>query len=302
MSNPISDVQWLERYQSYLEKVRGLSNETQRSYLHAAKRFLQSLSGALSEGRLEASSVVEFVKLDAGQRKGHGPESTTARTRSFLRFLITEGAIPAGFEEAVPTIRCYRQANLPAYLSDAEVEQVLSFFKNDSDRGIRNYALLLLLSRLALRISEAAALKLDDIDWRNGLILIDVSKTKCERQLPLPQDVGDAILRYIRLVRPRIPERHLFLQPVSPFGAYRAGSLGKAVSRMLVSAGLNAPRGAHLFRHAAATKMVNKGASFKEIADLLGHESLVSTAVYAKLDLVRLSEVALPWPGGMGDE
>ena len=295
MSEPVKRIYWLERYEHYLAKVCGFSEHTQRSYLYMAKRFLEALE---VDRPLDPEKVLAFVVSDAEPRKGKGPAHTAIRTRAFLRFLVFEGVADAGFDAVVPSIKS-RQARLPAFLSDKEIEQVLSFFRDDdSDRSIRSYAILLLLARLGLRISEVAALKLDDFEWRQGLVTIGAGKNRRERKLPLQQDVGDALVRYIRDVRPRVDNRHLFLQLCDPSKSYCGRSLGKCVRLMLARAGLTPVRGPHVFRHAAATKLVNHGASFKQVADVIGHKSLASTKIYAKLNLQSLGQLPLPWPGG----
>lgn len=300
MSEPAKQNDWLERYQAYLEKICGFGENTQRSYLYMAKRFLQEVDVSQP---LAPENVLAFVVADAQPRKGQGAAHTSTRTRAFLRFLILQGLVHAGFDAAVPSIKQYRQARLPSFMSDREIEQVLSFFRDDNtEQAIRSYALLLLLARLGLRISEAAALRLDDIDWRHGLLTIGAGKNKRERKLPLQQDVGDALVRYIRDVRPKVANRHIFVQSADSSKAYCSDSLAKSVRRMLARAGLKPPRGPHLFRHAAATKLVNQGATFKQVADLIGHESLLSTKVYAKLNLHSLGQIPLPWPGGSDNE
>jgi site-specific recombinase XerD len=291
----------LVRYRGHLDKARGLATATQRSYLLIARRFLESLGSTrrIKHSKFTAAAVTEFVRSDAGSRRGQGPNITVSATRSFIRFLISEGVVQTGLDGAVPKVRRYKHAALPAYFSDLEIEQILAFSKDGSEKGIRNYALLLLISRFGLRIDEAAKLTLDDIDWNNGFVVIRAGKNRRERKLPLPEDVGQAILHYLRRVRPKVDDRHIFLHWAEPFTGYEGSSLGKIVNRLLAGAGVRRPSvGSHLFRHAAATKMVNHGASFKEIADLMGHQSLSSTAIYAKLNFESLAQVALAWPGG----
>ena len=160
--------------------------------------------------------------------------------------------------------------------------------------------MLLLLSRLGLRAKEVARLQLNDIDWVNGSLLARSSKTHCQRLLPLPQDVGEALLSYLQNGRPETTDREIFLSAVAPYLPLKTSStISVTVKRLLARAGIKRQSsGAHLFRHTAATQMVNRGASFKEVADVLGHQQLQTTGIYAKLDLAALSEVALPWPGG----
>ncbi len=147
---------------------------------------------------------------------------------------------------------------------------------------------------------EVARLQFDDIDWFQGSILIRAGKSHRDRLLPLPEDVGQALLDYLRGNRPVTPHRELFLGHYAPYRPLRtASAITHVVQRLLKRAGIERrSSGAHLFRHTAASQMINRGASFKEIADILGHRSLQTTGIYAKLDLEALSRVALPWPGG----
>ena len=285
-------------YQHYVENVRGLSNVTCRCYVLIARRFLQSLgrSRRINKSKINADAVIDFVRSDAAPRSGQGPNMTVSATRSFLRFLILEEIIPSGLDAAVPRVRCYRHAALPVSLSQVEIKQLLVACKDGS--RIRNYAMILILSRLGLRIDEVARLSLDDFDWVNGSILIRAGKNRCERKLPLANDLAKSILQYLRRSRPKADDRHLFLHWHRPFKGYDGDALGKIIQRILRNAGLKRPSGGpHQFRHSAATTMVNRGASFKEIADLLGHQSLSTTGIYAKLDFESLNCIALPWAG-----
>lgn len=297
----IDRVACLTRYEDHMDKARGFARATQRSYLLIASRFLESLSSGkrIKRSLVTAEAVIEFVKSDAGSRTGQGPNTTVAGTRSFLRFLIFEGVVQTGLDAAVPRMRSYRHAGLPSCLSTLEIEQILEFSNDGSKKGIRDYTLLLLISRLGLRVDEAAKLTLDDIDWVNGFIVIRAGKNRCERKLPLAQDIGAAISSYLLRVRPKANDRHLFMHLTPPFKGYEGSSLGSAINRLMAKADMKRPSGgSHQFRHSAATRMVNEGTTFKEIADLLGHQSLSTTAIYAKLDFHSLAKIALAWPGG----
>jgi site-specific recombinase XerD len=297
--------QCLALYTEHMEKARGLAEGTQRAYLLIARRFLASLGRRrqIAGSKITAPAVIEFVRSDAARRRGRGAGLTVAGTRSFLRFLRSQKIVQAGLEASVPSVRCYRHASLPPSLTEAEIAQVLKSSNDGTQKGIRNYALLLIISRLGLRIGETASLLLEDIDWINGFIVVRAGKNRCERKLPLAQDVAEAILNYLCQSRPKVDDRHIFLQVMPPFKGYDGGALGKVIHRLLVKFGMKRPSGGpHQFRHAAATKMVNQGATFKEIADLLGHRSMAATAIYAKLDFQSLMKIALPWPEVAGNE
>ena len=293
---------WLIRYQEYLEKVVGLAPTTRQKYLFFATRLLETISqnGEIEWLAFTADKITAFVQADVAPRKGFGPHGTATAVRSFMRFLVSQGRLSAGLERAIPPIRRWSQAALPQRLSEAEISRLLTICVDQTATARRNYAILLLLSRLGLRAKEVARLQLNDIDWINGSLLIRSSKTHCERVLPLAQDVGEALLSYLQNERPKTTDQDIFMRALAPYRPLKtSATISMTVKRLLARAGIKRQSsGAHLFRHTAATQMVNRGASFKDVADVLGHQQLQTTGIYAKLDLAALSEVALPWPGG----
>jgi site-specific recombinase XerD len=166
---------------------------------------------------------------------------------------------------------------------------------------MRDRAMLLLCARLGLRPGEALRLALQDLDWSSGCVLIRAGKTSRERVLPLPEDAGAAVARYLEKARPVSSQRAVFLSHKPPHKPLRSSSsMASLVNRLLRQVGIGAPcSGAYVLRHTLATTMVRSGASFQEVADILGHNSLTTTGIYAKLDLPSLAQVALPWPGGV---
>jgi integrase len=166
--------------------------------------------------------------------------------------------------------------------------------------GLRNHAILLLLARLGLRAQEVVQLQLEDIAWAEGRLVIRATKSHRVRQLPLAHDVGNALATYLQHGRPVSTSRAMFLHHRAPFGPFQSSStIAKIVRLALQQAELHTrASGAHALRHTAASRMVRQGVSFKTVADILGHQSLQTTTIYAKLDLPGLAAVALPWPGG----
>lgn len=164
----------------------------------------------------------------------------------------------------------------------------------------RDRAILSLVAGLGLRAGEVAALDLDDLDWRVGQLRLRAGKCRRERVLPLPQATGTALAEYLRHGRPPHQDRRVFLTLTNPARTFQAATVTATVRRNLVRAGIPLGRltGAHMLRHTAASRMINRGASFKDVADVLGHRSLQTTGIYAKLDLDALAGVALPWIGG----
>ena len=165
--------------------------------------------------------------------------------------------------------------------------------------GERNYAILLLLCRLGFRADEIVRLTLDNIDWENGRLSFR-GKGGHWAQMPLPTDVGEAIVRYLQRGRPHSPCRRLFLRHAAPkTGFANSGAISTLVRRTIIRAGISSERkGSHLFRHSLATRMVNEGSSFPEIAEVLRHQSIETTNLYAKVDFKALRSIAPPWLGG----
>jgi site-specific recombinase XerD len=294
--------QWLAQYGAPLDHVQGLAPSTRRKYLFFATRLLETLShqGGMTWSALTADSMSAFVQADATPRKGFGPHGTATAVRSFLRFLVVQNRLPAGLEMAIPTVRRWSHAALPQHWSIRLMSVSLQCCADGTASRARDYAILLLLSRLGLRANEVASLQLHDVDGVTGSLLIRASKTHAERLLPLAQDVGEALLASLRPGRPATSSCQFCLAHTAPdHPLHTASAMTKIGKRLLAKAGMaRQSSGAHLFRHTVATQLVNRGASFKDIADVLGHHTLQTTSLYAKLDLAALAQVALPWPGG----
>jgi integrase/recombinase XerD len=293
--------QWLVAYDTYLTQVIGLAMGTRQCYQRVVRHFMTACFGSEVPDwqGLTASMISTFITQEAARRQGSGRKTPSVVVRSFLRFLVFRGEIRAGLEAAAPTPRQWTHAALPSRLTPGEVEQVLAAPQDGSARSRRNHAMLLLLARLGLRAQEVVALRLDDIDWAEGRLHIRAGKTHQARSLPLPQDVGQGLVAYLQNGRPQRDHRQLFLQCHPPFRPLTRSAVWSVVQQAFEQAGI-APRprrGSHIFRHTVASQLVNQGASFKEVADILGHRSLQTTGIYAKLELEALADVALPWPG-----
>jgi integrase/recombinase XerD len=293
--------QWLRRFDEHLQHVRGTSAGTRRIYCRYARALLTSCVGTSIPdwSALTASAVTDFVRTQTARLSPSACRAPLTATRTFLRFLITAGVLPSGIDGAVPTVRQWKQAPLPPALSDEDVQRVLASVDATSAAGARDRAVLLLLTRLGLRASDVAALTVDAIDWRNGHLRLAPGKNRRERLLPLPVDVGTALVAVLRSRPPAAPRGVLFLRARPPVRPLSAGTVTGIAQRALRRADLTVPRfGAHVFRHTVASQWVQRGVSMKTIADLLGHADLETTAIYAKLDVATLATVALPWPGG----
>jgi len=292
----------LTDFDRHLERQRGCTEGTRQHYRREARALLVRVfpHQPINWNNLTAAQIAAFVSGRAQKLSLVSRQNPATAIRSLLRFLTGEGLIRAGLDGAVPPIWRTKHATLPRHVSAEQLESMLALCPSEGPGAVRNRAMLLLSSRLGLRPSEVLRLHLQDLDWTAGSVLIRAGKTSRERVLPLPEDVGTALARYLHEARPASTERAVFLSCGPAHPPIRGnGFLAKLVNRLLRQAGIGAPcSGAYVLRHTLATTMVCNGASFKEVADVLGHGSLTTTGIYAKLDLPSLAQVALPWPGG----
>jgi integrase/recombinase XerD len=292
----------LTDFDRHLEGQRGCTEGTRQHYRREARALLVRVFSdqPIDWNHLTAAQIADFVGGRAQKLSLVSRQNPATAIRSLLRFLTSEGLILAGLAGAVPPIWRSKHATVPRHVSAEQLENILTLCSSEGPVAMRNRAMVLLSARLGLRPSEVLKIRLQDLDWTTGSVLIRAGKTSRERVLPLPEDAGAALARYLHEARPFSTERAVFLRRKSPHLPLRGnGFMAKIVNRLLRQAGIGAPcSGAYVLRHTLATTMVCSGASFKEVADILGHGSLTTTGIYAKLDLPSLAKVALPWPGG----
>jgi integrase/recombinase XerD len=219
--------------------------------------------------------------------------------RGLLRFLFLEGLMPADLTAAVPKVASWQCASLPRALPAEHVARLLASCDRTTAVGRRDFAILVMLSRLGVRACEVARLRLADIDWRAGELIVRGKQNRDER-LPFPTDVGDALVDYLRDGRPAWKDPHVFLTARAPFRPLTggAGAIGQVVRSACQRSGLD-PVGVHRLRHTVATEVLRAGAPLEEIASLLRHRRYATTVIYAKVDWERLRELARPWPGSL---
>jgi site-specific recombinase XerD len=228
--------------------------------------------------------------------------ATLAKTRvtafrMFLRFLTATGRTQPGLEAAIPTIAQWRLATLPRYLRPEDLEHVIAACDGSTARGMRDKAIVLFLARLGLRAGDVANLQLHDIDWSQGTFRV-MGKSRREAKLPLPQDVGDAVLDYLHRARPSVKTPYVFIRVIAPWTPITRCVVQHAAGEAIQRAGVETPSfGAHVLRHSAATALLRQGASLQVIGEVLRHRSVDTTAHYAKVDTGLLQEVTMPWPG-----
>lgn len=302
-SSPAVDLQ--RCYVDYLRNERGLAENSICVYSPYIYDFLITLVdrfGSVSPEGLDAPTVQEFLLARVRDQSSEWSRLLATALRSFLRFLYVRGETAIDLSLSVPTVRRWRQASVPTFLSLEEVESVLSATDRSTPPGRRDYAILLLLARLGLRPGEIVLLELGDLRWRTGEIVIR-GKGRMLDRLPLLSDIGEALELYLRKDRGSHASRRAFLRMLAPrVGLTGPAAVGHVVRAALARAGLRrTSRGAaHIFRHSLASRMIRHGASIAEISEVLRHRSQNTTEIYAKVDFEALRGVAQPWPGTGG--
>lgn len=288
---------FVERYREFLVAERGLAPATVTSYLHVARLFVDQRAepGRLDFGQLTGAEVIDFVVRECRGRSVGSTAYVMCGLRALLRFLHADGQTAHALASAVPTAPNWRMTWLPRSVDPATVRRLLGSCDRRTTTGRRDFAILVLLVRLGLRRGEVAALRLDDIDWRAGELVVR-GKGRREERLPLPADVGAAVAGWLRRGRPRIETRSVFTRVRAPLGPISPGAVSavvKAAAERGGAAGVNA----HRLRHTAATEMLRRGAGLAEIGQVLRQRSQLTTAIYAKVNLDGLRSIAQPWPG-----
>jgi site-specific recombinase XerD len=294
-STPVQ--QMVGDYRIYLAQERGLAAGTIRRYVRDAGLFLTEYLARDDGdfGALTPGEVTDFVLRECRRRGPGSARNLVASLRSLLRFCYLQGHTARQLAPAVPAAAGWRGGALPRGVEAGQVSRLLRSCDRDTVMGRRDYAILVLLSRLGLRVGEVAALTLDDVDWRHGEIVIRGKGGRRER-LPLPADAGQALAGYLSCARPDLASRLLFLRVLAPRDRLSPTGIATVVRAACDRAGL--PRaGAHRLRHSAASEMLRAGAGLPEAAQVLRHASLATTAIYAKVDRAALRSLARPWPG-----
>lgn len=299
-TDPAAIVIDLRDFERHLTDVRGLAPTTRYSRVARVRAFLLDLFGArpIRLDTLRRSDVVGFMARYTAHWKPISKQCVASSLRSYFRYKAISGQPTAGLIAALPRIAQWRLATLPKALLPAELRLLLRAFDRTGATGKRDYAITRCFADLGLRTAEVVRLRLDDVDWKDGTLHIR-GKGRRVDTLPLPPTTGRAITAYLRAGRPDSAERALFLRHSPPVGTPATPCIVRSAVRCAaVRCGLQGRlSGPHILRHTVATRLVHGGATLKEIADVLRHRCLDTTAIYAKVDMVALSRVAMPWPG-----
>lgn len=288
-------------YQRYLDRVRGLCAGTIKMHAATITGFLLFLDHDVRPRRLHelrGTDVEAFIAKTGGRVGRSRMGQVTATLRTFLRFLAATGEGPPGLDAEVESPRLYRGERLPRALPWETVRAFLRSIDRSTPKGRRDFAMFLLVATYGLRASEVRAIDLDDVAWRTRQIRVPRPKVGTPLLLPLTDEVGAALLDYLRRGRPASTHRRLFLRVELPLGPLGLGAVGDAFRAWARRAGTPLPArgGPHCLRHALALHLLREGAGLKTIGDLLGHRSAESTGIYLRLDVDDLRDVALPLP------
>ena len=293
--NQKADPAIIIEYGRWLRRHRGAAETTVRLYSKDAGALLTALGD--DPGRWDAKGVRDYF-LDRTSKCGAGTaEKLTTGLRAFLRYLSAQGRCQADLDQAVPPFASWRLARLPRYLTAEQVASLIAACDGSSLARRRDRAIILLLVRLGLRAGDVSGLRIADIEWEAGTLRVS-GKGRYQVRLPLPQDVGDAILDYLARRPPTRDCDHIFIRNIAPYRPFKGGDGVSSVVRCAMKrAGVVSPaKGAHVLRHTAATQMLRHGVPLDQIGLVLRHRGIDTTAYYAKADVNLLKDIAQPWP------
>jgi len=292
---PLPYAKQIAEFVDYMRQEKGLSPHTITYRNITVQDFLTGLERR--HHSLRDVSAREIDRWLTGKVHGGGYARLTVQTRastlrSFLYYAQQKGWCREGLADTVKSARCYTGESFPLGPSWQDVRQLLSSLKDHHSSAIRDRAIILLLAVYGLRAGEVAGLRLEDFDWERELLRVRRPKQRKAQEYPLVGSVGDAVVRYLRKVRPASERREIFLTCRAPYRPLHSGTLWPVVARRLRGLGVKLPHyGPHCLRHACATRLLHQGLSLKEIGDHLGHTNPETTRIYAKVDLAKLREV-----------
>jgi integrase len=286
-------------FEAHMRDAGGLALNTRQQRCGIVARFLGGLfqTGPILIPAIEPTAIRQFV-LGNGARWSAGTIRVIGGAiGGYLRFRALAGDQVTELLAAIPRAAHWRLASLPEVLSDAEIDKLLRSFDPPFRSHRRAFAMLRCLTDLGLRCSEVANLRLEDINWMDGTLRLGGTKARRVDTLPLPAATGAAVAAYLRDERPRTSNRAIFVRHVAPYDTpIDSGVVQRAVRAAYKRCGWKRSR-VHIIRHSVASRLLRAGTPMKEIADVLRHRSLDTSAIYTKVDFSRLASVALPWPG-----
>jgi len=289
-----------EEYLKYSEEVAGIKKSTLGNRSWHLHRFFNWLAQRriMDINKITPKDSIDYIKAMSKKYKRSTLGLKSTVIRSFYLFLRVKGVGHPKLADSVPVMKTIRLRNIPTYLNEKQEEKFLTSFDRNSRAGKRDYAMAMLLLRLGLRSCEVNGLKLEDIDWKEGKVKIRNSKCRREDVLPLLAEVGEALADYIQNARSKTEHRQVFLRVTGDTSVpITSKSVGSSMTSRLAQFGINLPaKGAHLMRRTVATRMIQRGASIKDIADVLRQRNLDTAMIYTKVNLPLLEQVRMSWP------
>jgi site-specific recombinase XerD len=296
-----SIVNEVSEYEAYLSEVVGLAEATKIAHRQYLTRFLQYVfpNQKIEDPILTAATVQSFIATELRHLKPASKQRVIGIIRSYIRYLQFKGTkLDSGLLALPLHAPVWKLSRVPKTFEKEDIDNILSSYDLNSPAGIRDYTIALCFTELGLRASEVASIALDDFNWHEGKILIKKTKTRMERELPLPKKVGQAIVQYLQNARPATSKRTLFVRFSHHCGDAMGreqirGTIRRAYARVGISPAIT---GTHILRHSKAKSMYEHGSSLKMIADILGHQSIDTTVIYTKVGRSALHCVTCPWP------
>jgi integrase/recombinase XerD len=289
----------LEQFDWYMRQARGLADNTREQRVAIVRRLLSRAFGSrpVVPARLSPAGVHRFIMDHTDSWSAGSMHVIAGALRGYLRFRASQGDPVEALLAAIPSVAHWRLATLPEVPTEVEIERLLRSFDRPFPSSRRAYAMVRCLVDLGLRSSEVVGLSLDDIDWQAGTVRLAKLKSRRTDLLPLPCETGQAISSYLVSERPQTSNRAVFVRHVAPYDEpIGTGVVQRVVREAYRRCGLPHTR-VHILRHSVASRLLSAGTPLKEIADVLRHRSLDTSAIYTKVDTARLTAVALPWPG-----
>lgn len=290
----------VRRYAAHLREVRGLAESTIGDHSRCVVRFLEFIGFNRKQSalpQLKHRQIERFVEQMARTHDRPSLLNVVLTLRGFLRFEFSQGTLPRPLHEQIDAPRVYSGEQLPCALTRQQVKTLLHSIDKRSHTGLRDFTILYLIALYGLRRSDVVGLRLDSIDWRNGVLHVKQAKTQQAFSLPLTDEAGDVLACYLREARPRSHRRELFLRSLAPEGPLIPGAVNVILQNRLKLSGLELGRiSPHTLRHSLAVHLLRRGVSMKCIGDTLGHRDLTSTAQYLRLNIDDLRKAALPVP------
>jgi site-specific recombinase XerD len=287
-------------FEQYLLQNHGLCDTSVIRHRTTLRKFLHQCCpvGVTSFSSLRGKDVSQFIVQHAHDQSPSSAKNMCWTLRAFSRYLLHQGHTTYNLSSAVPSIRSWSLTSLPEHLSFDQIEKVLNSCDKNSIYGLRDYAIIVLLSRLGLRANEIALLKLNDINWHAGSLNIR-GKGRTLVSLPLLPEVGAALSNYLQNARPKTDSRSVFVRALAPHSEFASSAgISQIAKTALMRAGITVKhKGTHIFRHSLATSLLQAGASLSEIGQVLRHKSHDTTRIYAKVDIDGLRVLAMPWQG-----